>query len=37
MVTQGVKLPAGHMALYPGTSVHQVLPVTRGLRFASFF
>ncbi|MFM2056554.1 MAG: hypothetical protein RLY71_939 [Pseudomonadota bacterium] len=35
--SQRVKLPAGDMVLYPGTSVHQVLPVTRGARFASFF
>jgi PKHD-type hydroxylase len=34
---QAVKLPAGHMVLYPGTSVHQVRPVTRGYRMASFF
>lgn len=33
----GVKLPAGHAVLYPGTSVHEVLPVTRGARLASFF
>jgi len=32
-----VKLPAGHMVLYPGTSLHQVTPVTRGTRLASFF
>lgn len=32
-----VKLPAGHMVLYPGTSVHRVEPVTRGARVASFF
>lgn len=32
-----VKLPAGHMVLYPGTSVHRVEPVTRGARLASFF
>jgi PKHD-type hydroxylase len=32
-----VKLPAGHMVLYPGTSLHRVLPVTRGARLASFF
>jgi PKHD-type hydroxylase len=34
---QQVKLPAGHAVLYPGTSVHQVLPVTRGARVACFF
>ena len=32
-----VKLPAGDMVLYPGTSVHGVAPVTRGHRLASFF
>ena len=32
-----VKLPAGHMVLYPSTSLHQVRPVTRGARIASFF
>ena len=32
-----VKLPAGDLVLYPGTSVHRVLPVTRGHRVASFF
>ncbi|MSO72323.1 MAG: Fe2+-dependent dioxygenase [Rhodospirillaceae bacterium] len=32
-----VKLPAGDMVLYPGTSVHRVEPVTRGTRPASFF
>jgi PKHD-type hydroxylase len=32
-----VKLPAGHMVLYPATSLHQVRPVTRGARIASFF
>jgi PKHD-type hydroxylase len=32
-----VKLPAGHLVLYPGTSVHRVEPVTRGARMASFF
>lgn len=35
--TQSVKLPAGHMVLYPGTSLHKVTPVTRGARVASFF
>jgi PKHD-type hydroxylase len=34
---QAVKLPAGHMVIYPGTSVHRVEPVTRGARMASFF
>ena len=32
-----IKLPAGDMVLYPGTSVHRVEPVTRGARLASFF
>jgi len=35
--TQAVKLPAGHMVLYPGTSLHKVTPVTRGARVAAFF
>jgi len=35
--SQEVKLPAGHLVLYPSTSLHQVLPVTRGQRTASFF
>jgi len=34
---QRIKLPAGDMVLYPGTSVHRVEPVTRGHRLASFF
>ena len=35
--SRGVKLPAGHAVLYPGTSIHQVTPVTRGCRLACFF
>jgi PKHD-type hydroxylase len=34
---QTVRLPAGHMVLYPASSVHRVTPVTRGRRVASFF
>jgi PKHD-type hydroxylase len=34
---RAVKLPAGHMVLYPATSLHRVTPVTRGARLASFF
>ena len=32
-----VKLPTGHMILYPSTSLHHVRPVTRGSRICSFF
>jgi Uncharacterized iron-regulated protein len=32
-----VKLAAGDMVIYPGTSVHRVEPVTKGHRLASFF
>ena len=34
---QPVKLPAGHMVVYPASSLHRVTPVTRGARVASFF
>src|SRR3954467_474103 len=32
-----VKLPAGHLLLYPASSLHRVEPVTGGARVASFF
>jgi PKHD-type hydroxylase len=32
-----VRLPAGHLILYPASSLHHVRPVTRGVRLASFF
>jgi PKHD-type hydroxylase len=32
-----VKLDAGHLVLYPSTSLHSVRPVTRGARLAAFF
>ncbi|WP_029525185.1 Fe2+-dependent dioxygenase [Polaromonas glacialis] len=34
---RGIKLAAGDMVLYPGSTLHQVAPVTRGARLASFF
>lgn len=34
---QSIKLPAGHMILYPASSLHRVAPVTHGTRVASFF
>jgi len=34
---QSLKLPAGHLVLYPASSLHRVTPVTRGERVASFF
>lgn len=33
--THLVKLPAGDVILYPSSSLHQVLPVTQGVRIAS--
>ena len=35
--THSIKLAAGHMILYPSTSLHHVRPVTRGARVSSFF
>ncbi len=35
--THKVKLPKGHMVLYPSSSLHHVTPVTKGTRLASFF
>ncbi|MFZ5783822.1 MAG: Fe2+-dependent dioxygenase [Pseudomonadota bacterium] len=32
-----VKLNAGDMVVYPATSLHQVRPITRGVRIACFF
>jgi PKHD-type hydroxylase len=32
-----VKLPAGHLILYPSSSLHEVKPVTRGARIGAFF
>lgn len=34
---QSVKLPAGHLLVYPSTSLHRVATVTRGSRWCSFF
>ncbi len=34
---QKVKLAAGDMVIYPATSLHQVTPITRGVRLACFF
>ena len=32
-----VKLPAGHMVVYPSTSLHSVTEITKGSRWSSFF
>jgi PKHD-type hydroxylase len=32
-----IKLAAGDMVLYPGTSVHRVMPITKGVRLAAVF
>jgi len=32
-----IKLPPGHLVLYPATSLHMVTRVTRGVRVCSFF
>jgi PKHD-type hydroxylase len=32
---RGFKLPAGHLLLYPATTLHRVEPVGRGVRFAA--
>jgi len=34
---RAIKLSAGDMVLYPGTSIHRIEPVTRGVRLAAFF
>ncbi|MBY4896097.1 Fe2+-dependent dioxygenase [Cupriavidus sp. AU9028] len=35
--SHSIKLPAGHMVVYPASSLHRVMPITRGSRWASFF
>ena len=35
--THNIKLNAGDMVIYPASSLHQVAPITRGVRTACFF
>ena len=35
--SQSIKFQAGDLVMYPGTSVHEVRPVTKGYRYACFF
>lgn len=35
--SHAAKLPAGDLIVYPATSLHNVTPITRGSRIASFF
>ncbi len=35
--SRSIKLKAGGAVIYPGTTLHQVMPVTRGHRLACFF
>jgi PKHD-type hydroxylase len=35
--SQSIKLAAGDMVMYPSSSVHRVVPVSRGTRTAAFF
>ena len=35
--SHSVKLPPGHIVVYPSTSLHNVTPITRGSRWSSFF
>lgn len=37
MTQAPVKLPAGHLLLYPANTLHHVRPVIRGARYACFF
>jgi PKHD-type hydroxylase len=34
---RSIKLPAGHLVVYPANTLHHVRPVTRGARICSFF